>query len=347
MGGVVKSITNMGGALLGTGQNAGALGTGQFRTDGYNIDRSAFDANADEQQLINAMKNQAYNGQNIALQTGLDQATKQAQAVAASQRGINPALAARMGQQAQADLAQHANIAGVQLQQQGISNLANELGSLRQSRQNREAIASGNANAANQVNAQAYEGAGNRRQNLLTGIGSAIFGGAMGKGAPGMYDGGMVPGYADGGMVDPFFAQQLQLINQPFHMQTAPLKSMNFAKLKKPADPMPTKQGPIVAGGAGDNVGMPAKVGGEYVPMQPGEDPFKGLVPEMKVGMRDPMLAAQGGKVPGRAEVDADSPKNDTVPAMLSPGEIVIPRSVVDKGPDAAKRFVKAIMKKA
>jgi hypothetical protein len=34
-----------------------------------------------------------------------------------------------------------------------------------------------------------------------------------------------------------------------------------------------------------------------------------------------------GGHVPGQAEVSGDSPKNDTVPAMLSPGEYVVPRT--------------------
>jgi hypothetical protein len=34
-----------------------------------------------------------------------------------------------------------------------------------------------------------------------------------------------------------------------------------------------------------------------------------------------------GGGVPGQANVAGDSPKNDTVPAMLSPGEYVVPRS--------------------
>jgi hypothetical protein len=38
----------------------------------------------------------------------------------------------------------------------------------------------------------------------------------------------------------------------------------------------------------------------------------------------------EGGKVPGQPEVPGDSPKNDTVPAMLSPGEVVIPRSKVN-----------------
>ncbi|MGE0527288.1 MAG: hypothetical protein AB7G93_15210 [Bdellovibrionales bacterium] len=36
-----------------------------------------------------------------------------------------------------------------------------------------------------------------------------------------------------------------------------------------------------------------------------------------------------GGLIPGRAKVPGDSPANDTVPAMLSPDEVVLPRSVV------------------
>ena len=47
------------------------------------------------------------------------------------------------------------------------------------------------------------------------------------------------------------------------------------------------------------------------------------------------MGAAHGAVVPGHAEVPGDSPKNDKVPAMLSPGEVVLPRSVVQH-PDPA-----------
>jgi hypothetical protein len=36
-----------------------------------------------------------------------------------------------------------------------------------------------------------------------------------------------------------------------------------------------------------------------------------------------------GGQVPGQANVSGDSPKNDTVPALLSPGEVVLPRTEV------------------
>lgn len=45
-----------------------------------------------------------------------------------------------------------------------------------------------------------------------------------------------------------------------------------------------------------------------------------------------------GGHVGGTANVDGDSEKNDTVPAMLSPGELVIPRSVPKTG-EAMEQF--------
>lgn len=55
------------------------------------------------------------------------------------------------------------------------------------------------------------------------------------------------------------------------------------------------------------------------------------------IGMSD------GGHVPGRAAFGGDSYSNDTVPAMLSPGEIVIPRSKA-KDPDLAKEFIDHLM---
>lgn len=53
-----------------------------------------------------------------------------------------------------------------------------------------------------------------------------------------------------------------------------------------------------------------------------------------------------GGNVPGKASVAGNSIKNDKVPAMLSPGEIVIPRSITE-GKHAAKKaaaFVEACL---
>lgn len=53
-----------------------------------------------------------------------------------------------------------------------------------------------------------------------------------------------------------------------------------------------------------------------------------------------------GGNVPGKANVPGDSYKNDTVPAMLSPGEIVIPRHIVQgkNAPAEAAKFVRAAL---
>jgi hypothetical protein len=52
---------------------------------------------------------------------------------------------------------------------------------------------------------------------------------------------------------------------------------------------------------------------------------------------------AFGGFIDGAANVPGDSPANDTVPAMLSPGEIVIPRSAAGDA-DAAKAFIDHLM---
>lgn len=53
-------------------------------------------------------------------------------------------------------------------------------------------------------------------------------------------------------------------------------------------------------------------------------------------------LLKSGGKVPGKAQVKGDSFKNDNVPALLSPGEVVIPRSIMDSD-DPASRAAKFV----
>lgn len=50
----------------------------------------------------------------------------------------------------------------------------------------------------------------------------------------------------------------------------------------------------------------------------------------------------EGGQVPGKASVPGDSPQNDKVHALLSPGEVVVPRSIVPN-PEAVKRFVQSL----
>ena len=75
-----------------------------------------------------------------------------------------------------------------------------------------------------------------------------------------------------------------------------------------------------------------------------------GIVPEdihnfaMAIGQQVGSLNMQkGGKVPGIAPVPKDSAANDIVPAMLSPGEIVIPRSIAKKSPEEVAQFIMAL----
>lgn len=73
---------------------------------------------------------------------------------------------------------------------------------------------------------------------------------------------------------------------------------------------------------------------------------------ESKMGSKkmpkDKNMKSEGGHVPGKATVKGDSLKNDTVPAMLSPGEVVIPRSVMSSQDPAsgAAKFVEAVLAK-
>lgn len=53
---------------------------------------------------------------------------------------------------------------------------------------------------------------------------------------------------------------------------------------------------------------------------------------------------AEGGKVPGTPDVPGDSPRNDKVHAMLSPGEVVVPRTIAHD-PNRVKQFVSHLLK--
>lgn len=54
---------------------------------------------------------------------------------------------------------------------------------------------------------------------------------------------------------------------------------------------------------------------------------------------------ADGGFIPGRAAFGGDSYANDTVPTMLSPGEIVVPRTKA-KDPELAKEFIEHLFER-
>jgi hypothetical protein len=98
--------------------------------------------------------------------------------------------------------------------------------------------------------------------------------------------------------------------------------------------------GKILSGVAGAVAGA---VGGPGA----GAGAAAGMSGKYKGGEVGPRCAACGGEVPGYAH-GGDSAKNDTVQAMLSPGEIVLPRSVTldEDAPELARAFVEAIKQK-
>lgn len=84
--------------------------------------------------------------------------------------------------------------------------------------------------------------------------------------------------------------------------------------------------------------GALATIGSQVLGQAMKEDPQKD--PSQMYGGYD-----GGGSVPGQAKVSGDSERNDTVPALLSAGEVVLPRSVTmgENAPDRAAGFLKGL----
>jgi hypothetical protein len=92
-----------------------------------------------------------------------------------------------------------------------------------------------------------------------------------------------------------------------------PAGAMIGSQLGKTVQPRPVAQGPLQQNGQFAKGGYACYADG-------------GIAHDHAICMK------LGGHVSGEAKVDGDSEQNDTVPAMLSPGELVIPRSVPKDG---------------
>ena len=125
-------------------------------------------------------------------------------------------------------------------------------------------------------------------------------------------------------------------------------------KLQKKDGPGPTPVGEDVyqadpTGGADDSSVHIAPGESNFapegaVPLAPGQAPGP-FQPASLQDMTTPGFGLNmdvGGQVPGRAKVAGNSLKNDTVPAMLSAGEVVLPRTI-SHDPEAAAEFVRHI----
>ncbi len=241
----------------------------------------------------------------------------------------------------------------------GMGNLAaSNLGSL-----------SGFYNGMNSINAQTAQANANADQKILGGV----LGGA--GAAFGMAHGGQVPGFASGGTLGVDFHMPGQVDNGPNNLNLG-------LNMGLPGAPAPQAQ-PVVNPTLGVDTTMPtignaptiepqsrtAKfaqgfsdaygAGQENDPLFKGMQGFsKGLVSQGKNFFKPgsgsvpiyqngketgEMAFSKGGTVPGKPKVFGDNEANDTVPAKLSPGEVVIPRSKV-KDPQKVADFINQVL---
>lgn len=153
--------------------------------------------------------------------------------------------------------------------------------------------------------------------------------------------GGQIPCYADGGSVDQtqdpnapksFVGKFFQSFsNGPNNSQSGTMNNNPYSSLSDAASSF--GKGLINKIGTG--------FGNLFAPDQAENLGGTSLAP-----MAQTMMQSRGGKIPGKANVSGDSYSNDTVNAKLSPGEIVIPRSVVNSNDPVnnAARFVAAVI---
>lgn len=307
-------VSGVSGFLDKAGQAVGrATGFDKFEPDMYGIQRGAFDPNEQERQLTEALlaRAQGRGGPSVAeeqMKQALGQQVSQAQALAASQRGVSPALAARQAQQAAAQAGQQSAQQTSLLRAQealGAQELAQQgIQSQRQARMAREQLESGQNIAGQQMAGQGYEGSAGRMAGTIKAGGQAMgFGAAVGGIVPSMQS-------ADDAMANSFASMVAQQIGQ----------SMAKGILQKPTDNL-----------------------GDFKFAKSEEASAPTSAPSFGVGQMMMPSASKGMKVPGTAPKYGDDTDNDIVPAMLSPGEIVVPRSIAKKSPEEIAQFIMAL----
>jgi hypothetical protein len=297
---------------------------------------------ADQAKQLNQMLMQAASGEGpsvASVQGDLKQAqTNQALAsTLASGKGMTPALAAKLASRAAASQSGE-NALGTRIAQNqerlgAMEALGGNLLNMANAQTNRLGTLGNLNNAQNQVRSGNYIGANTIGQNAAqqnTAYGQGLAQSFMGSGINALSGGGKAYGgeiqpMAGGGEVyDPGVVAQ-----GPGAYQNNFLAALDKARIGEAQE-------------AGAGIGSSGASGLKKLFSSSGGG--AGAAPTSAGGKMSGAALSNGGPVPGQAQVQGDSYANDTVPTMLSPGEIVIPRSKTD--PEDAKRFVEEIQKK-
>lgn len=289
----------------------------------------------------------------------------------AGQRGAsaNPGMIARQAAQQGANIQQQAAGQGATMQAQQQLNAINQAGGIAGQQVGAQGQALQTLNQAALTGQQNILGAQNNANTANAGIAAGNqqsqaggIGGALSQLGPAAMllaaRGGEVPDMqhlASGGMANPFLAGWgVQLT--PNDPATVGNQGNGAAVKAGVASGIGGLINVVGNQGAAPKVGKPIagtestpESGMGQAPMAPGKMPQAQMMTAAKGGKVETGSALKsGGKVPGQAQVSGDSLKNDNVHAMLSPGEIVVPRTIT-QGPDAPKRaaeFVAAILAK-
>ena len=312
-----------------------------------------------QQALASMLQGQAAgtSGPSVA-QNMLNQATgnniQNQAALMASQRGAgaNTGLIARQAAMQGANAQQQAAGQAATMRSQEQLNAQNALGNLYGTIGQQQgglfgttanAINSQNANLvnnysqANSANAQLAQGNANRNQGILGGliggVGSIL----------GLAHGGEVPHYANGTPDGPIGSLVDTTMPQPS------IGMLPYQQGMESLTPMPQVEFGQSAPGFNKDYGSagssPMSAAGKFLSgfssgMSNSSNSSQVSAPQM---YSNPYLKANTGvMVPGRAQVDGDSEQNDTVHALLSPGEIVVPRTAA-QDPEKAAAFAKSV----
>lgn len=315
---------------------------------------------ANQAALMAGQRGSGANAGLMARQIGMQGANIQQQAV-----GQGAAMSAQQQLAAMGALQNQQNMMGglasTQVGQQGSA-----LGTYNQAAQNEQqqllnALAQYNQtnvsqqNAINNANAGIANTTAQGQQGLLGGVLGGI--GSLGilKGAApaaaALAHGGMISGYADGGNVggpQSFAGKFLNGWSSTISPQEQnPIQSMGSQNVGASA---------LNRGMNSFSSGLAQGLSSMFSSPQPNQNSSMATsipgVRSAEFAQGGPivgeMLASQGKMVPGKAKASGDNLKNDVVPAMLSPGEVVIPRSVMqseDPIGNSAK-FVQAVLAK-
>jgi hypothetical protein len=178
MGKAVKSVTS---SVFGGGGSSGMLGTGSFKGDYYNPDKSAFQNTEEQNRLKEILRQRAAGeaGPSIAemqLRQATDRNLSQALGQAASQRGSNFALAAREAQRARAAASQQAAGQAAELRadeiNKALADYQNELAREAQAKQAYETTRGNLSVGQAGVQQQAFQATAQQRSALAKDLSS-------------------------------------------------------------------------------------------------------------------------------------------------------------------------------